>query len=98
LEAQSRFEAVAPQRVWALALISAPAPGLDPSPELETAWKAEEEALERGDVDAAVAAVVDAWTLPGAPDDMRDRVAGRRPSRAAGDAGRLPGAGAGPAA
>jgi 3-oxoadipate enol-lactonase len=70
-----RVAAVAPERVWALALISAPAPGLEPSPELEAAWKTEEEALERGDVDAAVAAVVDAWTLPGGPDDVRDRVA-----------------------
>jgi 3-oxoadipate enol-lactonase len=70
-----RVAAVAPERVWALALISAPAPGLDPSPELEAAWKAEEAALERGDVDAAVAAVVEAWTLPGGPDDVRDRVA-----------------------
>jgi pimeloyl-ACP methyl ester carboxylesterase len=70
-----RVAAVAPERVWALALISAPAPGLDPSAEVQAAWKAEEEALERGDVEAAVAAVVDAWTLPGGPDDVRDRVA-----------------------
>jgi pimeloyl-ACP methyl ester carboxylesterase len=70
-----RVAAVAPERVWALALISAPAPGLDPSAAVQAAWKAEEEALERGDVEAAVAAVVDAWTLPGGPDDVRDRVA-----------------------
>ncbi|MDT7647425.1 MAG: hypothetical protein QOC75_4425 [Pseudonocardiales bacterium] len=70
-----RVAVVAPERVWALALISAPAPGLEPSPELQAAWATEEEALERGDVDAAAAAVVDAWTLPGAPDDVRDRVA-----------------------
>jgi pimeloyl-ACP methyl ester carboxylesterase len=83
-----RVAVVAPERVWALALISAPAPGLEPSPELEAAWKAEEEALERGDVDAAVAAVVDAWTLPGAPDDVRDRVAAmqRRTYELQGDA------------
>jgi pimeloyl-ACP methyl ester carboxylesterase len=70
-----RLAVVAPERVSALALISAPAPGLDPSPELEAAWEAEEAALARGDVEAAVAAVVDAWTLPGAPDALRNRVA-----------------------
>jgi pimeloyl-ACP methyl ester carboxylesterase len=70
-----RVAVVAPARVWALALISAPAPGLEPSPELEAAWETEEKALDRGDLDAAVAAVVDAWTLPGAPDAVRDRVA-----------------------
>lgn len=66
---------VAPERVSALALVSAPAPDLEPSPELEAAWDAEEAALERGDVEAAVAAVVDAWTLPDAPPGLRDRVA-----------------------
>jgi pimeloyl-ACP methyl ester carboxylesterase len=65
----------APERVEALVLVSAPAPGIDPSPELEAAWAAEEEALEGDDVDAAVAAVVDAWLLPDAPAALRDRVA-----------------------
>ena len=41
-----RAAAVAPDRVTALALISAPAPGVEPSDELEAAWAAEEEALE----------------------------------------------------
>lgn len=70
-----RVALVAPERVSALALISAPAPELEPSTELEAAWAAEEEAFERGDIDAAVAAVVDAWTLPDAPQELRDRVA-----------------------
>ena len=66
---------VAPERVWALALISAPSPGLEPSPELAAAWQAEEEALARGDTEEAVDAVVDAWMLPDAPPELRDRVA-----------------------
>ncbi|HEY2651622.1 MAG TPA: alpha/beta hydrolase [Solirubrobacteraceae bacterium] len=70
-----RAAVVAPERVAALALISAPAPGVDPTPELEEAWATEERALERGDVDAAVAAVVRTWTLPDAPPELRDRVA-----------------------
>jgi len=70
-----RAALVAPDRVSALALISAPAPGLEPSPELEAAWEAEETALRRGDVDAAVEAVLDAWTLPDASPRLRDRVA-----------------------
>src|SRR5262249_2191719 len=44
------------------------------SAELEAAWEAEETALERGDIDAAVRAVVDAWTLPDAPEGLRERV------------------------
>jgi 3-oxoadipate enol-lactonase len=34
-----------------------------------------DQALDREDVDAAVAAVLDAWTLPGAPGAVRDSVA-----------------------
>lgn len=71
-----RAALVAPGRVSALALISAPSPGLEPSPELEAAWEAEEAALQRGDIEAAVEAVVDAWTLPDASQELRDRVAG----------------------
>jgi pimeloyl-ACP methyl ester carboxylesterase len=67
--------AVAPERVAALALVSAPAPGLEPSAELEAVWEAEDAALQRGDVDAAVDAVLDAWTLPGGSPEVRDRVA-----------------------
>jgi pimeloyl-ACP methyl ester carboxylesterase len=66
---------VAPERVSALALTSAPPPRLEPSSALRAAWEAEESALERGDVEAAVAAVVDAWTLRDAPAALRDRVA-----------------------
>jgi pimeloyl-ACP methyl ester carboxylesterase len=60
---------------WALVLVAAPAPQFEPSAELQAAWAAEEGALERGDLDAAVEAVVDAWTLPDAPADLRERVA-----------------------
>lgn len=70
-----RTAVVAPQRVAALVLISAPAPGVDPSPELEAAWAAEEAALDRDDVEAAVAGVLETWTLPDAPAELRDRVA-----------------------
>ena len=70
-----RVAVVAPERVAALALISTDAPGVEPSSELEAAWEAEESALERGDVEGAVAAVVDAWTLPDAPPAVRDRIA-----------------------
>ncbi len=66
-----RAALVAPDRVSALALISAPPPALKPSPELEAAWVAEEAALQRGDIEA----VVDAWTLPDASPQLRDRVA-----------------------
>jgi pimeloyl-ACP methyl ester carboxylesterase len=65
----------AAERVDALALVSALAPGIEPSEDLLAAWDAEESALERGGVEAAVAAVVEAWTLPGAPAELRERVA-----------------------
>ncbi|HEV7807048.1 MAG TPA: alpha/beta hydrolase [Solirubrobacteraceae bacterium] len=70
-----RLAVTAPDRVRALALVSTPAPGTEASAELRAAWKAEESALDRGDVEGAVAAVVDAWTLPGAPARLRDRIA-----------------------
>jgi pimeloyl-ACP methyl ester carboxylesterase len=70
-----RVAAVAPDRVTAMVLVSAHAPNVDPSPELEAVWEAEESALERGGVDDAVAAVVDAWTLPDAPSSLRDLIA-----------------------
>src|SRR5262245_17708658 len=66
---------VAPERVTALVLGSARPPWREPSSELEAAWEAEESALERGDIEAAVTAVVDTWTLPDAPQALRDRVA-----------------------
>lgn len=70
-----RVAAVAPAAVAAMALISPPAPGLEPSPELQAVWEAEETALEAGDIDAAVEVIVDAWTLPGASDELRQRIA-----------------------
>lgn len=70
-----RVAARAPDRVAALALVSAPAPGASPSPRLEAAWEAEEAALARDDVEAATEAVVAAWTLPDASDELRRRVA-----------------------
>jgi pimeloyl-ACP methyl ester carboxylesterase len=70
-----RVAVVAPRRVTALVLVSAPPPALEPSAELQAIWKAEEAALERGDVDAAVRQTVDAWTLADGPQQLRDRVA-----------------------
>jgi pimeloyl-ACP methyl ester carboxylesterase len=70
-----RIAACAPERVAALVLVSVPPPNLNPSPELQAAWEAEESALARGDIDAAVAAVLDAWTLPDVATGVRDRVA-----------------------
>jgi pimeloyl-ACP methyl ester carboxylesterase len=70
-----RVAVVAPERAAAIALVSAPPPNLEPSAELEAAWEAEESALERGDIEAAVGAVLDAWMLPDAPAALRDRVA-----------------------
>jgi pimeloyl-ACP methyl ester carboxylesterase len=65
-----RVAVIAPARVSSLLLVSTPMPG-EPSPQLEAAWEAEGEAMERGDVDAAVEAVARAWTRPGA---VRTRV------------------------
>jgi 3-oxoadipate enol-lactonase len=69
-----RVAVTAPERVTHLAVVSAPAPGLEPSVTLQAAWQAEEDALERGDVDAAVSAVLEAWLQPGAPPALRERV------------------------
>ena len=70
-----RIAVLAPERVESLVLVSSPATGVEPSAELRDAWAAEEDAIERGDAEAAVRAVVDAWTLPGAPVELRERVA-----------------------
>jgi pimeloyl-ACP methyl ester carboxylesterase len=70
-----RIAVVAPARVEGLVLVSTPPLALDPSPTLLAAWEAEASALERGDLDAAVDAVVAAWTLPDAPAALRSRVA-----------------------
>jgi 3-oxoadipate enol-lactonase len=69
-----RVAAASPERVTALVLISGRPPGAEPSPVLRAAWDAEESAIERGDVDGAIAAVVDAWTLPDAPPEVREHV------------------------
>jgi pimeloyl-ACP methyl ester carboxylesterase len=69
-----RAAVIAPSAVRSLVLISPPPLQLDPSPRLAAAWEAEEEALERGDLDAAVEAVVGAWLQPAAPDELRRRV------------------------
>ncbi len=68
---------MAPPAVASLALISAPAPGADeePSDELAAVWEAEEVALESGDLEGAVSAIVDGWTLPGASEQLRERIA-----------------------
>jgi len=70
-----RVSVTAPERVGALVLISTPPVVVDPSPQLRAAWEAEGAALDRGDVEAAVTAVVEAWTRPGAPPELRERVA-----------------------
>jgi pimeloyl-ACP methyl ester carboxylesterase len=62
------------ERVSALVLASAPAPDITPSDRLKAAWDAEEAALERGDMDGAVKAVLDAWLAPDAPARLRERV------------------------
>jgi pimeloyl-ACP methyl ester carboxylesterase len=70
-----RVAALAPERIVSLALVSSPASGVGPSPALRAAADAEEAALDDGDIEAAVDAVVAAWTLPGASRQLRDRVA-----------------------
>jgi pimeloyl-ACP methyl ester carboxylesterase len=70
-----RAALVAPERVAALALFSAPADAIEPSAELEAVWEAEQEALGRDDIDAAVEVVLGAWLQPGAPPELRERVA-----------------------
>ena len=70
-----RVAALAPRRVRSVVLISIPVPGLEASTELEAAWAAEEAALEREDVEAAVQAVLDAWLIDDAPPPLRERVA-----------------------
>jgi pimeloyl-ACP methyl ester carboxylesterase len=53
-----RLAVTAPERVQGLVMISAPAPGLEPSPQLQAAW----------------AAVVAAWLAPDAPTELRELV------------------------
>jgi pimeloyl-ACP methyl ester carboxylesterase len=61
---------IAPGRVSALLLASTPMPG-EPSEGLAAAWQAEEEAMERGDVETAARGVAEAWAPPG---PLRERV------------------------
>jgi pimeloyl-ACP methyl ester carboxylesterase len=71
-----RVATVAPAAVSALVLISPPRLGTEEvSEQLQTAWEQEEAALERGDIDTAINAVVDAWTQPDAPQALRERIA-----------------------
>jgi pimeloyl-ACP methyl ester carboxylesterase len=70
-----RVAFLGPERISKLALISSPVEGLEPSERLSAAWEREEEAHEAGDIAAAVAAVVEAWTLPDAPAALRESVA-----------------------
>ncbi len=70
-----RVAAVAPSACSALVLVSAPPLSGEPSSQLEEAWAAENAALEREDIEAAVQAVVDAWTQADAPLELRARVA-----------------------
>lgn len=64
-----------PGRVAGLVLISSPSPGMQPSEMLEAVWQAEEEALERGDIGAAVEAILDGWLAPGVDPEVRALVA-----------------------
>ncbi len=70
-----RIAALAPERVACLMLVSPPPLDLEPSPLLRAVWDAEEEALDRGDVEAATRAVVDGWTLGDSPPALRNRIA-----------------------
>jgi pimeloyl-ACP methyl ester carboxylesterase len=66
--------AVAPERVAGLLTLSAPSDLIEPSPELQEVWGAEDAALERGDIDAAIAVVLDAWLLPERSDALAARI------------------------
>lgn len=70
-----RVAAVSPERVEGLVLFSASDPREEPSAQLEALWEAEDAALEGGDVDAAVALNLEAWTLPGAEPSLREQLA-----------------------
>lgn len=70
-----RVAAVAPAAVSSLMLVSPPPLDGEPSPRLKAAWDAEEGALARGDMEGAVAAVLEAWLPAEAPAELRRRVA-----------------------
>jgi pimeloyl-ACP methyl ester carboxylesterase len=69
-----RIVVEAPGRVSALMLVSSPFAPVEPSAELQAAWQAEEAALTRGDVDAAVAAMLETWVPGDAPAALRGGV------------------------
>ncbi|MFJ5552797.1 alpha/beta fold hydrolase [Streptomyces sp. NPDC093225] len=71
LETAARY----PERVTALALLCPDVPGLEPGPALRAFGAKEDELLESGDVDGAVALNVDQWLGPEASDEVRTRVA-----------------------
>lgn len=71
-----RVAALHPKRVSSLLLLSTgSAPEPDPSPQLLAAWDAEEEALEAGDSERAVEAVLSSWVQPEASAEVRERIA-----------------------
>jgi 3-oxoadipate enol-lactonase len=70
-----RTAVVAPERVSALVLVSALAPGREPSAQLTAVWEAETAAFDSDGFEAAVQAVVEAWTLPDATPELRERIA-----------------------
>jgi pimeloyl-ACP methyl ester carboxylesterase len=65
----------APERVQGLVLIGYRPHDQPPSPRLQAAWDAERTALAADDLDAAVTAGVEAWTSPGATDEVRAHAA-----------------------
>ena len=69
-----RVAAVAPRRVEGMVLVSAAVPGVEPSAALRSAWGAEEDALESGDLEGATQAVLEHWLPPDAPDEVRARI------------------------
>lgn len=70
-----RVAVVAPAAVQGLVLVSPPPLTDEPSARLSQAWEAEEAALERGDQECAIDAVITAWLQPDAPGALRERVA-----------------------
>jgi pimeloyl-ACP methyl ester carboxylesterase len=86
-----RVAVTAPGRVRSPLLFSAPAvPEPDPSAELLAIWEAEEAALEAGDVEGAVEAVVSAWVRPEAGDEVRQRIATMQRGNYEGHSGQEP--------
>ncbi|GAA2695209.1 alpha/beta hydrolase [Streptomyces lunalinharesii] len=65
----------APERVDGLVLVGYRPHDQPASPCLDAAWEAERTALAAGDLDAAVQAGVEAWTSPGAPEEVRTHAA-----------------------